>query len=193
MWRSVCCTATGVAALLALTLALPASGAGTGTSNSGTGTQGTGTSTGATPALSATVEQCVTAATQADRSVTFTGQMETVPGAHRMAMEIAVQEHAPDEADFHTLTAAGPPTWERSEAGVRVYKFVRQVTNLPAPATFRAVVEYRWMNERGQVIRHDERRTLGCREPGGPKPVAPTPAPTSGLAGGGRAARGSSR
>ena len=126
---------------------------------------GTGTTTSPAPALSATVEQCVTAATQADRSVTFTGQMETVPGAHRMAMEITVQEHAPDEASFHTLTAAGSPTWERSEAGVRVYKYVRQVTDLPAPATFRAVVAYRWMNERGQVIRHDERRTLVCRQP----------------------------
>ena len=137
---------------------------------------GTGTTSPA-PALSATVEQCVTAAAQADRSVTFTGQMETVPGAHRMAMEITVLERAPDEASFHTLTAAGPPTWERSEAGVRVYKYVRQVTDLPAPAAFRAVVEYRWMNERGQVIRHDIRRTTVCRE----LQERPKPEPTAKL------------
>ncbi len=125
---------------------------------------GTGTTSPA-PTLSATVEQCVTAAAQTGRSVTFTGQMETVPGAHRMAMEITVQERASGEAGFHTLIAAGPPAWERSEAGVRVYKYVRQVTALPAPAAFRAVVAYRWMNERGQVIRHDIRRTTVCREP----------------------------
>jgi hypothetical protein len=160
-----------VACLLALALALPAS-ADTGTS--GSGTPGTGT----TPALSATVEQCVTAAAQVGRSVTFTGQMETVPGAHRMAMEITVQERVVTEAGFHTLTAAGPPTWQRSEAGVRVYKYVRQVTDLPAPAAFRAVVAYRWLNERGQVIRHDVRRTLVCRQPlerSKPAPAAKLP------------------
>jgi hypothetical protein len=127
-----------------------------------------GTGTGTTspvPALSATVEQCVTASTQAGRSVTFTGQMETIPGAHRMAMQIVVLEHAPGEAGFRTLTAAGSGTWQRSEVGLKIYKYERQVTDLPAPAGFRAIVEYRWLNEKGRTIRRDERRTPICRQP----------------------------
>jgi hypothetical protein len=117
------------------------------------------------PALSANVEQCVTAATQADRSVTFTGQMETVPGAHRMAMQIVVQEHDPGEAGFHTLAAAGSGTWQRSEVGLKIYKYERQVTDLPAPAGYRAIVQYRWLNEKGRTIKRDERRTPICRQP----------------------------
>ncbi len=137
-------------ALMALPLALP----------------GTGTGASPAPALSATVEECVTAAAQAGRSVTFTGQMETVSGAHRMAMEIVVQEHVPGEAGFHTLAAAGSGTWQRSEVGVKIYKYVRQVTDLPAPAGFRATVQYRWLDDRGHVIRTTLRRTSVCRQPG---------------------------
>jgi hypothetical protein len=97
-----------------------------------------------------------------------------------MAMEITVLERAPGEAGFRTLTAAGPPAWERSEAGVRVYKYVRQVTALPAPAAFRAVVAYRWLNERGQVIRRDIRRTTVCREPQErPKPESAAKLPSA--------------
>ncbi len=115
--------------------------------------------------MSANVEQCVTATTQADRSVTFTGQMETLPGAHRMAMEIVVQEHDPGEPGFHTLTAAGPAAWQRSEVGLKIYKYVRQVTDLPAPAAFRALVQYRWLDERDHVLRTTSRRTPICRQP----------------------------
>jgi hypothetical protein len=125
---------------------------------------GAGTTTPA-PTLSANVEQCVTATTQAGRSVTFTGQMETLPGAHRMAMEIVVQEHEPGEPGFHTLAAAGPATWQRSEVGLKIYKYVRQVTDLPAPAAFRALVQYRWLDERDHVLRTTSRRTPICRQP----------------------------
>ncbi len=134
-------------------------------SGAGTGTTGTGTDTGA-PALSAGVEQCVTAPTQAGRSVTFTGQMETVTGAHKMAIEIEVQEHTAEEEGFHTLTTAGLGSWQRSEAGVKIYKVRQAVTDLPAPAVFRAIVRYRWLNEKGQVIRRDERRTPICKQTG---------------------------
>lgn len=140
----------------------------------GPGATGPGTGgAGGIPFTSAIVEQCVTAPTQTDRSVTFTGQMETVAGAHRMAMEIVVQERLPSDNGFHVLLAAGPAAWQRSEVGVKIYKYVRQVTDLPAPAGFRAVVLYRWLNEKGRVLRSDERHTPICRQPAErPKPAA---------------------
>jgi hypothetical protein len=165
MSKAMLPTALSTAALMAaFPLALPAAG----------------TDTAFAPALSATVEQCDTAAAQTDRSVTFTGQMETVAGAHRMAIEIEVQEHAPEEEGFHTLSTAGLGAWQRSEAGVRIYKVRQAVTDLPAPAVFRAIVHYRWLNEKGQVIRRDERRTPVCRQP------APASSPAAGLSRGGR-------
>jgi hypothetical protein len=159
MSRSILSMAVTTAALLALP------GTGTGT-------------TAPAPTLSAGVEQCVTAPTQADRSVTFTGQMETVAGAHRMAIEIVVQEHTIEEEGFHTLTTAGLGSWQRSEAGVKIYKVRQAVTDLPAPAVFRAIVRYRWMNEKGEIIRHDERRTPICKQPGERPKAETSPAKT---------------
>jgi hypothetical protein len=121
--------------------------------------------------VSATLEQCVTAASQAGRSTTFAGQMETVSGAHRMAMLIVVQERAAGEATFHTLSASGLGVWQRSEVGVKIYKYVRQVTDLPAPAAFRAVIQFRWLDGQGHVMKRAVRRTSACRQPeGSPKP-----------------------
>ncbi len=172
MSRSRFFTSLSAVSLLALALALPASGAGVSTGTTGTGT------TGPTPALSAGVEQCVTTGPQAGRSVTFTGQMETVAGAHKMAIEIEVQERTPEEEGFHTLTTAGLGSWQRSEAGVKIYKVRQAVTDLPAPAVFRAIVRYRWLNEKGQVIRRDERHTPICKQPGERAKAGRAPAKT---------------
>jgi hypothetical protein len=145
------------------TVALAAlSGAGAAVADPATGT---GAAPGATPTLSATVEQCVTAATQAERSVTFVGQMETVPGAHEMAIQVIVQERLSSEEGFHALTTGGLGGWQHSEAGVSIYKVRQAVTDLPAPAVFRAIVRYRWLDEKGKVIRHEARRTPICRQP----------------------------
>ncbi len=148
----------------------------------------------ATPTVSATVEQCLVASVASGRSVTFTGQMETIPGADRMAMQIVVQVHLPGDTDFHTLTAAGPAAWERSEPGVKIYKYVRQVTDLPAPAVFRAVVKYRWLSEDGRVIRTEKRHTAACREDRSRAnlPTPPTPGTSSGGSSGTSPAGGSS-
>src|ERR1700733_9094496 len=105
------------------------------------------------PTLTAGVEQCVTAPTQAGRSVTFTGQMETVAGAHRMAIEIVVQEHTLEEEGFHTLTTAGLGSWQRSEAGVKIYKVRQAVTDLPAPAVLLATARCAWMHKQGGTLR----------------------------------------
>jgi hypothetical protein len=128
------------------------------------------------PTVSATLEQCVTAASQTDRSTTFTGQMETIPGAHRMAMLIVVEERAAGEATFQTLSSSGLGVWERSEVGVKIYKYVRQVTDLPAPAAFRAVIQFRWLDEEGHVMRRAVRRTPVCRQPEGSASPGTTPA-----------------
>jgi hypothetical protein len=118
------------------------------------------------PALvTATLEQCLTATDQTQRSATFNGQMETIPGASRMAIQIDVQQHTPGDSAFHTLTAPGLDVWQRSETGVKIYKDVRQVTDLPTPALYRAIVQFRWLDEKGHVIKSTSRRTTICRQP----------------------------
>ncbi len=162
----VCLLAAAAGPLYAATFARAEGGKGTSGSSSGSTTATGQTGNPSTPSLaSATLEQCVTAVDSATRSATFNGQMSTVPGARRMAMQIAVQEEAPGDSAFHTLAAAGSSGWRRSEAGVKIYKYVRQVTDLPAPGAFRAIVLFRWIGEKGRVIKRTVRRTSVCLQP----------------------------
>ena len=78
----------------------------------------------------ATVEQCVTTGEQTDRSATFSAEMTAVAGTARMAMRIEVQERLPGEELFHTVSAPGLGVWRGSASGVKIYQYVKQVTNL---------------------------------------------------------------
>ena len=86
--------------------------------------------TDAAGGAAATVEQCVTTGEQTDRSATFSGEMTAIAGTARMAMRIEVQERLPGEELFHTVSAPGLGVWRGSAPGVKIYQYVKQVTNL---------------------------------------------------------------
>jgi hypothetical protein len=115
--------------------------------------------------VSAALDQCVTAGSQGERSATFSGEMTAVPGGPRMAMKIEVEVRLPEEAQFHTISAPGLGVWRNSDPGVKTYRYVKQVTNLSVPATYRASVHFRWMNAKGHTVRRAERHTRVCDQP----------------------------
>jgi hypothetical protein len=117
------------------------------------------------PAVTASVEQCTPSVNQAQRAVTFTAQMTAIEGAQRMAIQFEVQERSPTDTAWRTVSAPGPGDWRASEQGVKIYKYVKQLTNLAAPAAFRAQVRYRWLDGRGHTIKHAQRRTPVCVQP----------------------------
>lgn len=125
---------------------------------------------GAKQTDAATLEQCVTAAAEAERSATFTGEMAAIPGSTKMQMRIDVLERMPGELVFRTVTAPGLGVWRSSAPGVKVYKFLKQVTNLSAPASYRAAVHFRWLSAKGRLLKSAELRTPRCDQPLAPKP-----------------------
>ncbi len=111
--------------------------------------------------------------------------MTAVPGTARMAMRIEVQERMPNEAPFHTVNAAGLGVWRGSQPGVKIYKYVKQVTNLSSPAVYRALVRFHWLDSKGYVIKRAARYTSPCAQPasaglctGRYPPVMPVPGAT---------------
>lgn len=122
---------------------------------------GDGPSVSATAALT----QCTPAAEQLDRSTTFAGQMVAITLTQRMMMRIDVQERSPGEESFHTVSAPGLGVWRSSETGVKVYKYFKQVTNLPAPEVFRGVITFRWIAAKGHLLRQTVRHTQTCQQP----------------------------
>jgi hypothetical protein len=125
---------------------------------------------------SATVEQCVTSAVQAERSATFSGEMTVISGTGRMSMRIELQEWLPSEAVFRTVAAAGLGLWRTASPTVRVYRYIKQVTDLAAPAVYRAAVRFRWLTTKGKLIKALERHTPTCVQPASPAIATAPPA-----------------
>ena len=139
--------------------------------------QSTGTSAdplGGVALDSASLLQCLTAGEPAERSATFSGEMTMLAGATRMSMRFELLERMPGEAGYRAVAAPGLGVWRASDPGVGVYKYVKQVTNLSAPADYRGLVTFRWQGPRGRVLKRDERRTRRCSQPA-PPTTAPRP------------------
>jgi hypothetical protein len=144
-----------------------------------------GTGAGARTNTTATLEQCATAtAPQSERSATFAGEMTAIPGAARMEMRIDVLERTPEEAQYHKVSAPGLGVWRSSDAGVKIYTYIKQVTNLSAPALYRGAVHFRWLNARGHAIKYEVLHTAACEQPA-PEPTAGAGAGADGDAGSG--------
>jgi len=84
-----------------------------------------------------------------------------------------VQERMGGEELFHTVSAPGLGVWRGSNTGVKIYKYVRQVTNLSPPADYRGLIRFHWLDDKGHVIRRAERLTATCVQPA--SETAPTP------------------
>ncbi len=127
------------------------------------------------PPATATLEECTTAPEQAERTATFSGEMSWIPGTAKMQMRIDVLERAPAEASFHAVTAAGLGVWRTAAQGVKSYRYLKQVTNLAAPAYYRGAVRFRWLNAKGKLVKALELRTARCLQ----TVIGPEPSPGS--------------
>ena len=89
----------------------------------------------------------------------------------RMAMRVDIEKRAALESSFHLVSAPGLGVWRSSEPKVKVYKYLKQVTNLEPPAAYRAVVHFRWLGAKGLVVKRAVRHTRPCAQPAAPSPL----------------------
>src|SRR4051812_39944718 len=117
------------------------------------------------PALRAKLVSCQTGALAADRFAVYTGSMPAMPGAVRMEMRFdLLQRHA------GTLGYARVPLpkwgqWERTERrAIAGFIFTKRVEQLAAPATYRALVRFRWFDAGGDLVRSARRESGPCHQ-----------------------------
>jgi hypothetical protein len=139
----------------------------------------TTTTPSAPTGYSAMLEQCVTSTVQSERSATFTAHMVAPDTTQRMAIKIQLQQRLYGESEYHTIAAPGLGVWRNSEPGVRIDNYVQQVTNLTAPASYRALVYFRWLNSKGHLLKRTELHTSHCLQPTLAGQVTQTPPITS--------------
>jgi hypothetical protein len=163
--------------------ALPATVAPTVAAGSGGVDSQSGT-TAPKPIASATLTQCATATTpQTERSATFAGEMTAIAGTARMQMRVELQERIPGEVQYRTVANPALGVWHGSTAGVKVFTHIQQVSNLSAPAVYRGVVHFRWVNAKGRTIKSEGLSTALCEQPAAPSSTsAPTSTTTTGTA-----------
>jgi hypothetical protein len=125
------------------------------------------------PPAAATLVECLTSTEQSERSATFQGEMTAIPGSAKMEMRVDVLERSPRELAYRNIAAPGLGAWRAAAPGVKVYKYLKQVTNLSAPAAYRAAIRFRWLNAKGKLIKAMELRTPKCLQPLHPRVPPP--------------------
>jgi hypothetical protein len=148
--------------------ALPATVAPTAAPGTG-GVDGESGTSPAKPIASATLTQCATATIpQTERSATFAGEMTAIAGTARMQMRVELQERIPGELQYRTVADTALGVWRGSAPGVKLFTHIQQVSNLSAPAAYRGVVHFRWINAKGRTIKAEELATAVCEQPAPP-------------------------
>ena len=66
---------------------------------------------------------------------------------------------------WRRVDAAGFDTWLTSLEGVRRYTYAKTVINLSAPAAYRTVVRFRWLDADGEVVKSSRVTSENCRQP----------------------------
>ncbi|MGI8558166.1 MAG: hypothetical protein ACR2ND_07640 [Solirubrobacteraceae bacterium] len=111
----------------------------------------------------ATLDGCHADPVQASRYATFGAQMSQIRAGRSMAVRFDLFQRNPG-AGFRRVAVAAPGfgVWHPSAADIGILRYSQEVANLPAPASFRVAVNYRWLNARNRVIRRAHRVTPAC-------------------------------
>ena len=107
---------------------------------------------------------CTTALQAPDRAATFEARMRAKANSVRMRVRFTLQSRQPG-GPWGRVAAEGLDTWIDSRAHVRRYSYAKTVRNLAAPATYRTVVRFRWLDAHGRVLRRTRHVSALCRQP----------------------------
>lgn len=111
------------------------------------------------------VLRCTHGATPAERSVTFEGRIASISRSKRLQMRFTLQARTPDAPVWAKVAAPGFGSWITAPRGLDRYLYDKTVDALLAPAGYRAVVDFRWRDAAGRVIRSSRDSSRTCHQP----------------------------
>jgi CARDB len=110
------------------------------------------------------LESCHTGSAPLERYATFAAQMGAIQGTRRMQVRFDLLEKVGGAA-YRRVSAPGLGVWRSSVPGVDIFRYRKQVANLQAPGSYRALVRFRWIGDGGKVLKSTTRRTGTCKQP----------------------------
>jgi hypothetical protein len=117
------------------------------------------------PPLAAKLTACTTGLQPASRAATFGASMPALKGTRRMSMRFRLLQRRGTNGAYKAVDV---PEWagvERSDPGRPGFIFTKRVEGLLAPASYKAVVRFRWYDRKGRLQRETSRTTAACRQP----------------------------
>jgi hypothetical protein len=107
---------------------------------------------------------CESAVDPVAREATFEGRMRVRKGARKMQMRFTLQTRAPGELNWSKLAASGFGKWLSSDPGVGRYVYTKHLVELAAPASYRTLVRFRWLDADGERIASAKATSPICRQ-----------------------------
>jgi hypothetical protein len=99
------------------------------------------------------------------RQAVFEGQLRVFRQAPKMQMRFTLQASTPDAVKWRKVDAPNFGEWISAPAGVGKYTYDKTVQDLLAPASYRAVVDFRWRDRGGKTIRTEKVTSPVCKQP----------------------------
>jgi hypothetical protein len=117
--------------------------------------------------LSAKTTTCTTGADDASRAAAFTGAMPAAAQTKRMQMRFVLLQRkgVGPKGTFKKIAVPGWAGWVKSDPDRQGLVFTKRVEALTAPAGYRAVITFRWVDGKGHVQRTTTRTTPVCEQP----------------------------
>ena len=119
----------------------------------------------AAQAASVKLLACVPALEGAERSATFEARVRPLAGSERIQVRFTLQLREAATATWRRVAAPGLDAWLTSAPGVSRYFYSKTVQNLAAPATYRMLVRFRWLDGGGDVVARSRAASRSCRQP----------------------------
>ena len=97
-----------------------------------------------------------------DASALFIARMRQIDGSQRMWLRFKMLEKG--TGGFHVLKAPGLGRWRKSRPDVGGFAYRQAVRGLEAGSLYRAQVDYRWYDAKGNLLQTARKRSHPCRQ-----------------------------
>jgi hypothetical protein len=99
------------------------------------------------------------------REAVFEGRVLSVKKAAKMQLRFTLQALTPDDSRWRRVDAEGFATWITAPPALAKYTYDKTVEDLLAPASYRAVVDFRWRDRKGKTVRTERAISPACKQP----------------------------
>jgi len=98
------------------------------------------------------------------REAVFEGQMRVYRKAPKMQMRFTLQASTPEAPKWRKVEVPDFSEWITAPANLGKYTYDKTVQDLLAPASYRAVVDFRWRDRRGKTLRGERAISPVCKQ-----------------------------